>query len=300
MGFLAGLYTLLLVAICLLQALLLYRTGKPAARQDDEALKEWLRQQLEAQARVLEEKQAQQAQQNLAAMAHISDTLQTAVQGMSSTLTAGQNTQQQTMEQRLQGLEASNARKLEEMRKALADGLAAMQAQNAQKLDEIRHTVDEQLQDALQKRVTESFKAVNDQLEQVYKGLGEMQSLAADVGGLKQVLSGVKTRGILGEIQLGAILEEILAPEQYDTNVATIPGSTQRVEYAIRMPAHRLQIPRRHLRPPAGRTGLRRCAGGGKRPPRAGTGAAQRSKGYPGKICGAALYHGLRHSVSAL
>ena len=233
MGFLAGLYTLLLVVICLLQALLLYRTGKPAARQDDEALKEWLRQQLEAQARVLEEKQAQQAQQNLAAMAHISDTLQTAVQGMSSTLTAGQNTQQQTMEQRLQGLEASNARKLEEMRKALADGLAAMQAQNAQKLDEIRHTVDEQLQDALQKRVTESFKAVNDQLEQVYKGLGEMQSLAADVGGLKQVLSGVKTRGILGEIQLGAILEEILAPEQYDTNVATIPGSTQRVEYAI-------------------------------------------------------------------
>ena len=236
MEFLAGLYTLLLVAICLLQALLLYRTGKPAARQDDEALKEWLRQQLEAQARVLEEKQAQQAQQNLAAMTHISDTLQTAVQGMSSTLTAGQNTQQQTMEQRLQGLEASNARKLEEMRKALADGLAAMQAQNAQKLDEIRHTVDEQLQDALQKRVTESFKAVNDQLEQVYKGLGEMQSLAADVGGLKQVLSGVKTRGILGEIQLGAILEEILAPEQYDTNVATIPGSTQRVEYAIRMP----------------------------------------------------------------
>ena len=206
MEFLAGLYTLLLVAICLLQALLLHRTGKPAAQQDDEALKEWLRQQLEAQARVLEEKQAQQAQQNLAAMAHISDTLQTAVQGMSSTLTAGQNTQQQTMEQRLQGLEASNARKLEEMRKAL------------------------------QKRVTESFKAVNDQLEQVYKGLGEMQSLAADVGGLKQVLSGVKTRGILGEIQLGAILEEILAPEQYDTNVATIPGSTQRVEYAIRMP----------------------------------------------------------------
>ena len=237
MGFLAGLYTLLLVAICLLQALLLYRTGKPAARQDDEALKEWLRQQLEAQARVLEEKQAQQAQQNLTAMAHISDTLQTAVQGMSSTLTAGQNTQQQTMEQRLQGLEASNARKLEEMRKALADGLAAMQAQNAQKLDEIRHTVDEQLQDALQKRVTESFKAVNDQLEQVYKGLGEMQSLAADVGGLKQVLSGVKTRGILGEIQLGAILEEILAPEQYATEIPTLPNSRNHVEFAVRMPA---------------------------------------------------------------
>jgi DNA recombination protein RmuC len=96
--------------------------------------------------------------------------------------------------------------------------------------------VDEQLQDTLQKRINESFKAVNEQLEQVYKGLGEMQNLASDVGGLKQVLSGVKTRGILGEIQLGAILEEILAPEQYATNINTIPGSTQRVEYAVRMP----------------------------------------------------------------
>ena len=236
MEFLSLLYTVLLVAICLQQALLLYRSGKPAPRQDDEALKEWVRQQLDAQSKLFAQKQAELARQNYDAMRGISETLQTAVQGMSSTLNAGQAAQQQTMEQRLQGLEASNARKLEEMRKTLAESMAALQAQNAQKLDEIRCTVDEQLQDALQKRVTESFKAVNAQLEQVYKGLGEMQSLAADVGGLKQVLSGVKTRGILGEIQLGAILEEILAPEQYDTNVATIPGSTQRVEYAIRMP----------------------------------------------------------------
>ena len=236
MEFLALLYTVLLVAICLLQALLLYRSGKQAPRQDDEALKEWVRQQLDAQSKLFAQKQAELARQNYDAMRGISETLQTAVQGMSSTLNAGQAAQQQTMEQRLQGLEASNARKLEEMRKTLAESMAALQAQNAQKLDEIRCTVDEQLQDALQKRVTESFKAVNAQLEQVYKGLGEMQSLAADVGGLKQVLSGVKTRGILGEIQLGAILEEILAPEQYDTNVATIPGSTQRVEYAIKMP----------------------------------------------------------------
>ena len=236
MEFLSLLYTVLLVAICLLQALLLYRSGKQAPRQDDEALKEWVRQQLDAQSKLFAQKQAELARQNYDAMRGISETLQTAVQGMSSTLNAGQAAQQQTMEQRLQGLEASNARKLEEMRKTLAESMAALQAQNAQKLDEIRCTVDEQLQDALQKRVTESFKAVNDQLEQVYKGLGEMQNLAADVGGLKQVLSGVKTRGILGEIQLGAILEEILAPEQYETNVATIPGSTQRVEYAIKMP----------------------------------------------------------------
>ena len=236
MEFLAFLYTVLLVAICLMMALLLYRSAKPAANRDDAERKEWLRQQLEAQNRQMDAKLAEMAQQNLAAMGHISETLQASVQSMSTALAAGQGTQQQTMEQRLQGLEASNARKLEEMRRTLAEGMTALQAQNAQKLDEIRHTVDEQLQDALQKRVTESFKAVNDQLEQVYKGLGEMQNLAADVGGLKQVLSGVKTRGILGEIQLGAILEEILAPEQYDTNVATIPGSTQRVEYAIKMP----------------------------------------------------------------
>ena len=236
MEFLALLYTVLLVAICLLQALLLYRSGKQAPRQDDEALKEWVRQQLDAQSKLFAQKQAELARQNYDAMRGISETLQTAVQGMSSTLNAGQAAQQQTMEQRLQGLEASNARKLEEMRKTLAESMAALQAQNAQKLDEIRCTVDEQLQDALQKRVTESFKAVNAQLEQVYKGLGEMQNLAADVGSLKQVLSGVKTRGILGEVQLGAILKEILVPGQYAENVATVPGSSNRVEYAVKLP----------------------------------------------------------------
>lgn len=167
MGFLSLLYTVLLVAICLQQALLLYRSGKQAPRQDDEALKEWVRQQLDAQSKLFAQKQAELARQNYDAMRGISETLQTAVQGMSSTLNAGQAAQQQTMEQRLQGLEASNARKLEEMRKTLAESMAALQAQNAQKLDEIRCTVDEQLQDALQKRVTESFKAVNAQLEQV-------------------------------------------------------------------------------------------------------------------------------------
>ena len=236
MEFLAFLYTVLLVAICLMMALLLYRSAKPAANRDDAERKEWLRQQLEAQNRQMDAKLAEMAQQNLAAMGHISETLQASVQSMSTALAAGQGTQQQTMEQRLQGLEASNARKLEEMRRTLAEGMTALQAQNAQKLDEIRHTVDEQLQDALQKRVTESFKAVNDQLEQVYKGLGEMQNLAADVGSLKQVLSGVKTRGILGEVQLGVILKEILAPGQYAENVATVPGSSNRVEYAVKLP----------------------------------------------------------------
>lgn len=228
MEFLAMLYTVLLVAICLMMALLLFRSGRPAGGLDEadcEELKDWLEEQLAAQAREFNARQDAIAQQNYAAIRSVSETLQTAVQSMSTTLGQGQDSQQRLLE-----------RQMEQLRRAMVESMTALQAENTRKLDEIRHTVDEQLQDALQKRVTESFKAVNQQLEQVYKGLGEMQSLAADVGGLKQVLSGVKTRGILGEIQLGAILEEILAPEQYDTNVATIPGSTQRVEYAIRMP----------------------------------------------------------------
>ena len=236
MEFLAGLYTLLLVTICLLLAVVLWKLNKPRNGGDYEELKRWMQQQLDAQAKDFAARQTAMAEQNYTAIRSVSETLQTSVQSMSTTLAQGQSGQQQILTQRLQSLEAANTQKLEELRKTLAENMTALQAENAKKLDEIRHTVDEQLQDALQKRVTESFKAVNDQLEQVYKGLGEMQNLAADVGGLKQMLSGVKTRGILGEIQLGAILEEILAPEQYETNVATIPGSTQRVEYAIKMP----------------------------------------------------------------
>ena len=237
MEYLAGLYTLLLVAICLELAVVLWRTGKKqGGAPDHDELKRWMQQQLDAQAREFAARQSALAEQNHTALRSVSETLQTAVQNMSTTLAQGQDSQQRILERRLQSLEQANNQQMEQLRRAMVESMTALQAENTRKLDEIRHTVDEQLQDALQKRVTESFKAVNQQLEQVYKGLGEMQSLAADVGGLKQVLSGVKTRGILGEIQLGAILEEILAPEQYDTNVATIPGSTQRVEYAIRMP----------------------------------------------------------------
>ena len=144
--------------------------------------------------------------------------------------------QMQTMEQQLSHLDQMNEQKLEALRQSMTAAMQEMRQENAKKLEEIRRTVDEKLQDTLQKRITDSFQSVSQQLEQVYKGLGEMQHLASDVGGLKQVLSGVKTRGILGEIQLGAILEEILSPEQYDTNVATIPGSRERVEFAVKLP----------------------------------------------------------------
>ena len=144
--------------------------------------------------------------------------------------------QMKAMESRLGNLEKMSEQKLEALRQGMQQSMLEMRQENAKKLDEIRGTVDEKLQDTLQKKITESFQTVSQQLEQVYKGLGEMQHLASDVGGLKQVLSGVKTRGILGEIQLGAILEEILSPEQYDTNVATIPGSRERVEFAVKLP----------------------------------------------------------------
>jgi DNA recombination protein RmuC len=126
--------------------------------------------------------------------------------------------------------------KLKEMRETLESKVSQMQQSNETKLDEMRKTVDEKLQKTLDERLSESFKQVSERLEMVYKGLGEMQTLAQDVGGLKKVLSNVKTRGVMGEIQLGSILESILAPEQYRQNVKTKPGSNDLVEYVICLP----------------------------------------------------------------
>ena len=125
---------------------------------------------------------------------------------------------------------------LEQMEKSMRTKQENMLFIVKEQLEEIRGTVDEKLQTTLEKRITESFKTVSSQLEQVYKGLGEMQSLANDVGGLKKIMSGVKTRGNLGEYQLAGILAEILAPEQYETNVATVPKSSERVEFAVKLP----------------------------------------------------------------
>lgn len=114
--------------------------------------------------------------------------------------------------------------------------LTGIRSDSNTQLERMRQTVDEKLQRTLNERITQSFALVNESLDKVGRGLGEMQSLAADVGGLKRVLSGVKTRGILGEVQLGAILSEMLAPAQYARDVATVPGSANRVEFAVRLP----------------------------------------------------------------
>ena len=123
-----------------------------------------------------------------------------------------------------------------ETRETLEQQLGKLQQDNAAKLEQMRQTVDEKLHATLEQRLSESFKQVSERLELVHKGLGEMQSLAAGVGDLKRVLSNVKNRGVLGEVQLAALLEQILTPEQYETNVATKPDSRDRVEFAIKLP----------------------------------------------------------------
>ena len=148
-----------------------------------------------------------------------------AIAQLSELLKDNQRMAMEAQRQQLEQLEKSMRTKQENM-------LFIVKAQ----LEEIRGTVDEKLQTTLEKRISESFKTVSSQLEQVYKGLGEMQSLASDVGGLKKIMSGVKTRGNLGEYQLAGILAEILAPEQYATNVATVPKSSERVEFAVKLP----------------------------------------------------------------
>ena len=139
-------------------------------------------------------------------------------------------------ENRLGTLEKNTEEKLESVRRTLSNELATLRTENNKQLDKIRGTVDEKLQETLDKKLSESFNTVSVRLQEVYKGLGEMQNLAKDVGDLKNVLSNVKTRGIVGEIQLGAILGEILAPNQYEENIATVAGSSERVEFAVRLP----------------------------------------------------------------
>ncbi len=128
------------------------------------------------------------------------------------------------------------AGQLETLRGAVEQSLERIRQDNSARLEQMRQTVDEKLHATLEQRLSESFKQVSERLELVHKGLGEMQSLATGVGDLKRVLTNVKTRGTWGEVQLGALLEQLLVPEQYAKNVATRPGSGQRVEYAIRLP----------------------------------------------------------------
>jgi DNA recombination protein RmuC len=137
---------------------------------------------------------------------------------------------------RIEALTAANGERQEQLRKTLSESLELLRKENDAKLEQMRATVDEKLQGTLEKRLGESFQLVSERLEQVHKGLGEMQSLATGVGDLKRVLTNVKSRGGWGEVQLGMLLEDMLTPEQYAANVAVQPGAGERVEYAVRLP----------------------------------------------------------------
>lgn len=143
---------------------------------------------------------------------------------------------QRRVDENMKTTSQASTEQLGKVRETVDKQLSDMRKENEAKLELMRQTVDEKLQKTLDERMTQSFQRVSTQLEQVHQGLGEMRGLAEGVGDLKKVLSGVKTRGIVGEIQLGAILRDILSPEQYEENVATVSGSTERVEFAVKLP----------------------------------------------------------------
>ena len=145
----------------------------------------------------------------------------------------------ETLIDQLRALSQSNDQRMAEVRTTVEQKLTAIQQDNEKKLEQVRQTVDEKLHATLEQRLGESFKQVADRLDQVHRGLGEMQGLAKDVGSLSRVLNNVKTRGNFGEVQLAALLEEVFTADQFGRNVETIPGSNQRVDFALRLPGRR-------------------------------------------------------------
>lgn len=166
----------------------------------------------------------------------LSDTLVHQLQGINATNTQHLTSVRDTLEVQQTRSRQAIEQLQHQLRQTLEQQIQTLQASNAQKLDEMRATVDEKLQSTLETRLGQSFKQVADRLEQVHKGLGEMQTLAQGVGDLKHLLTNVKTRGMFGEAQLAALLEQVLAPDQYATQVATRPGSRNVVDFAIRLP----------------------------------------------------------------
>lgn len=214
---------LLCSVICLGLLIILVRQGKNGSNKE-ESLKDTEQRILKG----IEENKAVQSSSFQMQTKHMESSfklLQESIQG-----------QIQQMQRSIATMTESNERQIQRLSDTVQKSLESLKQQNEKSLSEIKQTVDQQLQDTLEKKLNLAFDSVVKQLNQVERGLGEMQSLANNVGDLKKTLSNVKTRGILGEIQLGAILEQILSPEQYEENVATVKGSTARVEYAVKLP----------------------------------------------------------------
>ncbi len=225
--------------LVLLLALVLRREDAKSA-QAAEQLSRALRQEISESARA----SRQELTQNLATFqqtlvqqgAEATRTQNTQIDAFGQQLALLQKTLSDTLAQRLEALSESNARRMSEVRATLEAQLAQLQQTNIAKLDEMRATVDEKLQTTLHARLGESFKQVAERLEQVHKGLGEMQTLAAGVGDLKHLLTNVKTRGMFGEAQLAGLLEQVFVPDQYAAQIATRPGSKNVVDFAIKLP----------------------------------------------------------------
>ena len=221
---------LLLVAANVLLVLLVVLTVRQARdRRQDAAARDTLRARIDADGdrleRVLREELRGSRGETGDVLRNLREEVVSALKGSGDSLLLN-----------LESVARRNDGKLEAIRGSVEEKLGAMQAQNATKLDEMRATVDEKLQGTLEKRLGESFAQVSERLERVHQGLGEMQSLATGVGDLKKMLSNVKTRGTWGETQLGALLDEMMTPDQFAKNVATRPGTAERVEFALRMP----------------------------------------------------------------
>ena len=229
--------------VLLLQLVLLQRSG----RKDDSLEPGFsaLQSGLERVERELRQEMARARQESATAargdreeQAQSLDRLAKTLSGQLGTLGTLQGQQLDAFSQQLSRLTQSNEQRFEQLRQSVEARLSAIQADNAGKLEEMRRTVDEKLHATLEQRLGDSFRLVSERLELVHKGLGEMQTLAAGVGDLKKVLTNVKTRGTWGEVQLEALLDQVLTAEQYEKNVATRPNSNERVEFAIRLPGH--------------------------------------------------------------
>ena len=220
-------YILLALSVVIVVLLILVLTTKNN-QNDFSALRMELTNQLKNMSDMLSDTQKQTAHQQDVRMGDLNTRFESFQKEVSERL--------KSSEERLNQFSLNNEKKLEQIRETVENKLTRMLEDNNKKLEKMRETVDEKLQKTLEDRIGQSFKLVSERLEEVYKGLGEMKTLASGVGDLKKVLSNVKTRGILGEIQLGAILEQMFSPDQYDTNVAVKKGSSNVVEFAIRLP----------------------------------------------------------------
>ncbi|MBR5345953.1 MAG: DNA recombination protein RmuC [Clostridia bacterium] len=178
----------------------------------------------------------QVADELLDALEHEEDELRQALRDASAAQAQLGSAQQGHLASMIETMGQMDTR-MEQLRQSVTASINQLRQENSEQLNQMRRTVDDKLTESLDKRLTESFGQVSQRLEQVWKGLGEMRTLAAGVGDLKKVLTNVKTRGVWGEIQLGNLLAEMLAPGQYGTNVEVVPGSGERVEFAIRLPA---------------------------------------------------------------